>query len=180
MNKSQHYVVFDTETTGLLKPKGTAIKFQPYLVEIYVAVLNSKFEQIKEFESLVKPPVPIPDYVTKIHGITDEQVANAPYFYEIYPGLFQVFSGCKVMVAANLSFDKGVLDNELRRIKKLHSFPYSPALFCTIEQSLHLKGYRLKNSELYKIATRKELVGAHRAKADVMATIENLKWLKSK
>ena len=56
-------------------------------------------------------------------------------------------------------------------------FPYAPIQFCTLEQSMHIKGHRLKNSELYTIATGKEIENAHQAKADVLATYESYKWL---
>lgn len=172
------YAVTDTETTGLLEPEGTDLNLQPHIIEVYVAILNSKLELVKEFESLIKPPIPIPKYITKINGITDEMVAHAPAYMEVYRDISQVFLGCHTMVAANLSFDLGMLKLENERIGKLFNFPYPPIHFCAIEQSMHLKGYRLKNSELYELATGNQLVGAHRAKNDVLATIESFKWLK--
>ena len=45
---------------------------------------------------------------------------------------------------------------------------------------MHIRGHRLKNGELYKIATGKELIGAHKAKNDVLATYESYLWLKSR
>jgi DNA polymerase III epsilon subunit family exonuclease len=173
---NKYYVVFDTETTGLLEPMGTALYLQPHVIEIYAAALDKNFNLVQEFESFVKPSISIPKHITKINGITDEMVANAPTFAEILKPLSDVFSGCSEVVAANLSFDLGILRTELKRNKRTMVCP--SLYFCTIEQSMHLKGYRLSNDKLYKIATGKELIGAHRAKADVMATIENLKFLK--
>lgn len=170
--------VFDQETTGLLKPKGTDIIQQPHVTEIYAMKVSDDGVLIKEFESLVKPPVPIPDFLEKQIGITNEMVANAPTFLEIYKKIIEVFFGSHTVVAHNLSFDEGVLIYELTRIGKQFHFPYPPIKFCTVEQSLHLKGYRLKNNELYKLATGKDLEGAHRAKIDVQATYESYKWLK--
>lgn len=172
------YIIFDTETTGLIEADGTELILQPHIIEIYAVVLDSNFDKRKEFESLIRPPVPIPKYITKINKIDDSMVANSPTFQEVFSDIAKTFFGCHTMVAANLSFDLGMLKLELERCGKLWNFPYPPIHYCTIEQSKHLAGYRLKNSELYKIATGKELVGAHRAKADVLATVENFKWLK--
>jgi hypothetical protein len=71
-----------------------------------------------------------------------------------------------------------MLITELQRLGKEYHFPYPPSKFCVIEQSMHLKGYRLKNSELYKLATGKTIEDIHRARADLMATYEIYKWLK--
>ena len=170
--------VFDTETTGLIEAMGTDLKFQPHIIEIYIAILNSSFKQVDEYQTLIKPPIPIPAYITKINGIDDAMVEKAPEFPEVFPKIAKTFLGCHTMVAANLTFDLGMLRLDLERCGKLFSFPYPPMPFCTMEQSMHLRGHRLKNKELYKIATGKDLVNAHRAKNDVMATIESFKWLK--
>ena len=170
--------IFDQETTGLLKSKGSDILHQPYLTEIYAMQVDSKGSLIKEFGTLIKPPIPIPSFLEKQIGITNEMVSTAPTFIQVYKKIIEVFFCSHTVVAHNLSFDEGILINELKRIGKEHHFPYPPIKFCTVEQSMHIKGYRLKNSELYTLATGKEIVGAHRAKVDVLATYESYKWLK--
>ena len=172
--------IFDQETTGLLKAKGSDILHQPHLTEIYAMQVDEKDNLIREFETLIKPPIPIPSFLEKQIGITNEMVANAPTFLQIYKKIIEVFFCSHTVVAHNLSFDEGVLINELKRIGKEHHFPYPPIKFCTVEQSMYVKGFRLKNSELYKIATGKDIVGAHRAKNDVLATYESYKWLKGR
>jgi len=172
--------IFDSETTGLLRAKGSDILHQPHLTEIYAMQVDEKNNLIREFGTLIKPPIQIPNFLEKAIGITNEMVVNAPTFLQIYKKIIEVFFCSHTVVAHNLSFDEGVLINELKRIGKEHHFPYPPIKFCTVEQSMHIKGHRLKNSELYKIATGKEMVGAHRAKADVLATYESYKWLRSK
>lgn len=171
--------IFDLETTGLVKAKGTDIIHQPYITEFFGIKVNNNLEIVKEFETYVKPPVPIPHYIEKMIGITNETVAGAPSFSSCYRNIVDIFFGSHTAVAHNLIFDEEVLVCELRRIGKEHHFPYPPIKFCTVEQSLHLKGHRLKNSELYRIATGNEIVGAHKARNDVMATFESYKWLRS-
>lgn len=172
-------VGIDTETTGLLEPIGTDLNLQPHIIEICAVQIDPKTEEIiKEVNTLIKPPIPIPAYITKINGITDEMVKTFPTFVEVYKEIIEIFLGAREVFAANLAFDEGMLITELQRLGKEYHFPYPPSKFCVIEQSMHLKGYRLKNSELYKLATGKTIEGIHRARADLMATYEVYKWLK--
>ena len=121
-----------------------------------------------------------PGFLEKQIGITNQMVVKAPTFIEIYKKITEVFFRSHTVVAHNLTFDEQVLITELKRIGKEYHFPYPPIKFCTVEQSMHIRGYRLKNSELYKLTTGKEIIGAHRAKNDVLATFESYKWLRRK
>ena len=175
-------IFLDTETTGLLQPLGTDTKYQPYIVEVCAIRTNDHFQITGEFISFIKPPIPIPEKLTKnVHKISDQMVKNSPIFFSIYRSLCEIFLGCHTFVAHNAPFDIGMLFFELSRIEKICQFPWPPINFCTTEQSLHLKGYRLSLKELYQIATGKEEIeNAHRAKNDVLALIECYKWLRKK
>lgn len=170
--------ILDLETTGLVRAKGSDQLHQPHITEFYAMQVLENGAMVREFETLIKPPIPIPKFLEKQIGVTNEMVANAPTFLQVYKKIINVFFQSHTVVAHNLSFDEEVLIIELRRIGKEHHFPYPPIKFCTVEQSMHIKGHRLTNSELYKIATGKDMVGAHRAKNDVLATYESYKWLK--
>lgn len=170
--------IFDLETTGLLKPKGADIMHQPHITEFYGMQVDNSGKIRRDFHSYVKPPIPIPSHIERLIGITNEMVRDAPAFIEVFQDITRVFFCSHTVVAHNLTFDEGVLINELKRIGKEYHFPYPPIKFCTVEQSMHIKGHRLKNSELYELATGKEIVGAHEAKNDVLATYESYKWLK--
>ena len=173
-------IFVDTETTGLLQPTGTEMQYQPHLIEICAIKTNDKLDVIGKFNSFIKPPIPIPEKLTKtVHGISDKMVEKAPIFIEVYRPLCELFLGCHTFVAHNASFDLGMLFVELRRLNSVHKFPWPPIHFCTVEQTLHFKGYRLKLAELYELATdNKEIPGAHRAENDVLALIECYRWLK--
>ncbi len=170
--------IFDLETTGLIKAKGSDQLHQPHITEFYGMQVDDSFKLIKDFDTLIKPPIPIPSFLEKQIGITNKMVANSPTFIQVYKQITNVFWKSHTSVSHNLTFDEGVLITELRRIGKEHHFPYPPIKFCTVEQSMHLKGHRLKNSELYELATGKEMGLKHRAKADVLATFESFKFLK--
>ena len=169
--------VIDTETTGLIEADGTDIRLQPYITEICAIQFDDKDRIIKKLNTLVKPPIPIPEHITKITGLTDSHVKNAPTFAGVFKELVEVFFCSHTIVAHNLSFDEGMLILELKRLGKEHHFPYPPIKFCTVEQSMWVKGHRLKNAELYKEATAKDIENAHRAENDVLATYESYKWL---
>ncbi|NQY68165.1 MAG: 3'-5' exonuclease [Flavobacteriales bacterium] len=69
------YSIVDVETSGF-GPKGNKI------TEIAIYIFYGKII-IDEYHSLVNPECSIPYQITRITGITDETVANAPKFYEI-------------------------------------------------------------------------------------------------
>lgn len=178
---SKKLLIFDTETTGLLPRKGSDLRLYPHMAEIYaMQVDEASGELIKEINTLIKIPIPMPHHLTKkVHGISDEMLADKPTFLEIWKDIAEVFKGADVMIAANASFDEGVLVHELMRIGKEWRFPYPPEVYCTQVHSRYITNRFISNSKLYLHATGKELTGAHRAKADVMATYTNYKWLKS-
>jgi len=172
-------IILDTETTGLLQPEGTELVYQPHIIEICAIRLNDSFQKTGEIITLVKPPIPISKKITHITNISDDMVKKSPSFPKLYRPLVDLFLGCHTFVAHNATFDIGMLKLELSRIEKLFNFPWPPIHFCTVEQSLHLKGHRLKLSELYELATGKpEIEDAHRAEADVNALIDCYRWLK--
>lgn len=172
-------IILDTETTDLTKPEETNLSFQPHMIEIYChkVTADKRMKFISSFHSLVKPPIPIPRFITKHTGIDDYTVKKAHSFLKISDKLIQFFLGCETMVAHNLSFDLNIIRYELQRIGKEFNFPYPINHHCSVEMSRHIKGYRLKNSELYDLAKGKPIEGSHRAKADVMATFSNYKFL---
>ena len=172
-------IVIDTETTGLLKPEGTELIYQPYIIEVCAIRINNSFQRVGELITLVKPPIPISKKITSITHITDDMVKKSPSSPKLYRPLVDLFLGCHTLVAHNATFDVGMLKLELSRIEKQFNFPWPPIHYCTVEQSLHLKGHRLKLSELYELATGEtEIKDAHRAEADVIALVESYRWLK--
>ncbi|MEO5346198.1 MAG: DNA polymerase III subunit epsilon [Magnetococcus sp. YQC-9] len=103
-------IALDTETTGLSTSKGDRI------VEIGCVELI----QMRKGESrqwYINPERPIPAEATRIHGITDEQVADKPIFKKIAEE-FLAFIGTDPLVIYNASFDLGFLNAELGRIKR--------------------------------------------------------------
>ena len=190
-NDKDTMIVFDSETTGLLQPDGCKLEKQPYVIEIYAAKINSKFKIVDEFESLVKAPVPISEFITELTGITQQMLdgtegleethplyfPKAPEFIEIYDDLCNFWEGSHAMCAHNLMFDFSMLKNELKRHELNYKFPWPKEWVCTVEASFAINNRRMKLATLYKTATGKTMLDSHRAKADVLPTIESLQYL---
>lgn len=163
-------IITDTETTGLVKPVPTDLIYQPFMTEIYACKINEDFEFIDEFESMVKPPIPISPEITKITGITDADVADAPSFADIYHDLYDFFSGADIIVGQNIEFDISVIHYELMRHDWDKKFCFAKRHICTIESSYHYQNRRLNLTKLHEFLFGEAFKDSHRAKGDVMAT----------
>lgn len=170
-------IVWDTETTGLLKPDINSLEAQPYITEIHCTKLNNELEIIDEFDSLIKPPIPIPEDLERKIGITNQMVANAPEFKDVYPRLAMFWLGTERMVAHNLAFDRTMLSNELLRIERQLHFPWPMQHICTVQKSMYLEQRRINLTKLHEYATGTAFEGAHRAIHDVHALVRCFRWL---
>lgn len=102
LDRKPYYL--DTETTGL---RGDA--------EIVDLALIGPDGDIL-IDTLVRPTSPIPAEATKIHGITNEMIIDAPGFSEIVPGLVALTKD-KMVVIYNASFDQRMLRQSARANK---------------------------------------------------------------
>jgi DNA polymerase-3 subunit alpha (Gram-positive type) len=168
-------LLFDTETTGLLKPKASPLSSQPEIIEIYALkvqedVVDGKrtFLVLGELESFIKPSKPLPAEIPKITGITDSMLEGAPSFAQLQPKITEFFFGAHRIVAHNLAFDRGMLVNELSRLDKQFHFPWAPSHICTVEKSMKYEQRRLNLTRLHEELFGEGFPGAHRAKNDVL------------
>jgi len=162
--------IFDTETTGLLKPRAAGIESQPYITEIYVVQIDEDFNIIKEVNSYINIPVPVPDFITRITGIKDSDLVGAPTFEELLPVLKDIFEGSTEMVAHNLSFDKSMVGNQVIRAG-IKEFPFPKIETCTVIKSMCLEQRRISLTRLHELLLGKGFPNAHRAKSDVQALV---------
>lgn len=102
------FVFFDVETTGISPAFGHRI--------CELALVQWRENKIQAtFHSLVNPGRSISPAASAINNITDDMVANAPYFHEIV-GEITRFINEAVIVGHNVSFDLGFLNAHLRCI----------------------------------------------------------------
>ena len=164
-------IVFDTETTGLTRPVGSNINMQPYMTEICAIRMDENWNEIARVDTLIKPPIPVPELITKITGISDETVKNAPSFINVYDELYDLFFGVKNVIGHNVNFDLSILKYELFRHDLEYKFSYPKNHICTVQNSKHYFNKRLKLAQLHEHLFNKGFADAHRAINDVKATI---------
>ena len=171
----RHWLVFDTETTGLTLPSEAALKDQPRIIEFAVALVDGEANAVlSEHSWLIYPECGLSDEITKITGLTDADLKGKPTFAQVLPEIVKVFLGVQGLVAHNLPFDRQMLVNELRHCGKEFAFPYPPNQMCTVSAYHHLKGRNMRLIELYEDVIGKPLAQTHRALDDVRALVEIL------
>jgi len=174
-------ILLDFETTGLTGTDALPVEKQPRIIEATFSKVDDKtLKEIDNRTMMINPLTPISDEVTKITTITWAMLKNQQPFPYHYDTICQFFLGQSTMVAHNCEFEGRMLANELLLIGKVCHFPWPPRRICTVEASQHILKRRLRLGELYKMATGKELKGAHRTKVDVEALRVCLLWLKKK
>ncbi|NOD45979.1 MULTISPECIES: exonuclease domain-containing protein [unclassified Ruegeria] len=104
------FVVFDTETTGLLPHKDEIVQIGA------VRVLNGKIVQGEHLDMLVDPGIPIPPASTKVHKVSDRMVQGAPDITEA-GRVFHQFARDAVIVAHNAPFDMAFLRRHAKRME---------------------------------------------------------------
>lgn len=154
----------DLETTGVNFAKDR-------IVEIAVLKLMPD-GQVHEKQTRVNPMIPIPPAVTAIHGITDEDVKDAPTFEQIAKQYFIFLDECDLAGFNSTRFDFPILLEEFHRAGVI--FDISTRKFIDVQRIYHVMEPR-NLAAAYRYYCEKELVGAHGAMADVKATFEVLK-----
>jgi len=171
-------IIFDTETTGLLKSSIVDLDQQPKIIEFAAIKLNDQtLEEVDRIEFLVNPGYSLPKEIIKITGLNDSDLVDAKPFTDYYEPLVHFFLGEKYLIAHNVSFDVGMLTTELSRMGRLTQFPWPPIQICTVNKTMKIKGYRLKLSILYSHLFGEDFKEAHRAMNDVMALVRCVKTL---
>lgn len=177
IERPENTMLFDLETTGLLRPEIANISNQPRIIEICLFILDANNKIINKQTSLIDPGldegVRISKEVTKNTNITAKMLRNKPKFEDFCENLWLIIASCKRIVAHNVMFDVGVLDYEFQRYgKHIHSWP---ELICTVEHSECLFGKRPKMSELYTFCTDKPYKQSklHRAEYDTELLYES-------
>lgn len=169
------HLIFDTETTDLIKPSAADLKSQPKIIEIGLIEIHADSGVATIFDEtswLINPGEKVTDEITKITSITNDMLVGKPSFIDILPELERKFLGVYGLVCHNLPFDIGVLIAELRRAGREHAFPYPPHQLCTVSAYSFIKGHNLKLVDLYKHVMGKELAQTHRALDDARALAE--------
>ena len=158
MTKKRLYAVVDLETTGGL-PKRDKI------TEVAIILFDGQ-DIIEEYQSLINPERSIPPSISRITGISNEMVAEAPKFYEVAKKVIEMTEGA-IFVAHNVRFDYQFLRYEFRSL----GYTFTRRNLCTVRLSRkafpRIKSYSLGNLIRY---FNIKVVHRHRAYDDAKAT----------
>ena len=121
---------------------------------------------------MFNPGQKIEPIITKITGITNDDLAEAPTFKQQWHEIRPWFQVADVLIAHNLPFDAYLLATELNHCGELEDFTWPAALLCTAQLYEPLWGYRPKLLELYERVLGEPLDQTHRALDDVQALVD--------
>ena len=163
-------VVFDIETTGLSNRTCKIIEIG--------AVKIKAGKIIDKFNIFVDPECTIPEEITKLTSITNEDVKGAPKEREAIE-MFLEFAGEELLIAHNANFDIGFI----RVAAERHEIPFNNPYLDTLGLSRYVNP-ELKNHKLDTIVEHYKIGDFHHHRAsddaEVLARIfiEMLKRLK--
>ena len=161
--------VFDTETTGLLQNPLAPLETHSRIIELYGAVVDDSGNVLDEIEFLCNPGVEIDAKITKITGLTSDDLKDEPPFGMFVDDVDRILRSCDAVVAHNLTFDQRMIEAEFRRLGRDVVWP--SLQYCTVEQTEYFAGRRLKLVELHEHLFGEKFKNAHRARHDVEALV---------
>jgi len=156
-------VFFDLETTGTDHAKDR-------IIELACVKLNPDGTR-DTFVRRLNPGIPIPPSATAIHGITDEDVKDAPSFRQVAHQLYEWMKHCDLGGYNASKFDLPLLAEEFLRAGMQVDFTERHLVDV---QQIFFKMESRSLSAAYNFYCNKTLENAHSAEADILATIEVL------
>ncbi|MFW5792708.1 MAG: exonuclease domain-containing protein [Bacteroidota bacterium] len=163
LNLTRPLAFFDLETTGVNVVLDR-------IVEISVFKVNPDNSN-ETVNAIINPKRPIPEEVTAIHGISNEDVKDKPTFAEFAPKLEKFLKNCDLAGYNSNKFDVPMLMEEFLRCGI--NFDIKSRRLIDVQNIFHKMEPRTLKAA-YKYYCGKELINAHEAEADTRATYEIL------
>ncbi len=156
-------IFFDLETTGVDTSRDRIVEISMVKIDV---------DGSKEVKTRrINPEMHIPEEASEVHGIYDEDVANEPTFKQIAKSLAKFIEGCDFGGFNSNRFDLPVLVEEFMRAGV--DVDFKRRKYVDVQNIFHKKEQRTLVAA-YKFYCDKDLVGAHSAEADTLATYEVL------
>jgi DNA polymerase-3 subunit epsilon len=154
------FAIVDIETCG------GKFEFQKGRIIEIAIVVHDGLSVVKSFSSLINPECYIAPNFTRISGITNEMVADAPKFHEVAKDILEFTEGC-VFVAHNVNFDYSFVRDEFASL----GYKYRRDTICTVRLSRKF----LPGKDSYSLgklcaSLGIEVQNRHRALGDAEAT----------
>lgn len=156
-------VVFDLEATGLNKR-----------VDRIVSLALVRYEPVGTAEKvhyLINPTIPIPPEVSELHGITDEDVKDAPTFEEMAGIIERHFEGADLAGYNVLGYDIQMLTEEFARAGREFSMEGRRVLDA---QRIFFRNEPRDLTAALRYYCGQDHTDSHDAMGDVLATIQVL------
>ncbi|MDY6800880.1 MAG: exonuclease domain-containing protein [Bacteroidota bacterium] len=159
------YAIIDIETTGLSPQRNK-------ITEIAIFIHDGD-KIVNEFSTLINPECFISANITRLTGITNEMVADAPKFWEVAKDIVLLTEG-KTFVAHNASFDYNFIRHEFKSL----GYDFKREKLCTVQLSRKIIPKR-KSYSLGKLCYELNIPvnGRHRAAGDALATVKLFEYL---
>jgi DNA polymerase-3 subunit epsilon len=156
------FAIIDIETCGS--------KFElrkGRIIEIAILV-HDGLQVVERYSTLVNPECHISSYFTRISGITNDMVADAPTFPQIAKKVLELTEDA-IFVAHNVGFDYSFVQDEFRSL----GYKYRRETLCTVRLSRKL----IPGLRSYSLGKLCESLGIdvydrHRALGDAEATVK--------
>ncbi|MDR2466803.1 MAG: 3'-5' exonuclease [Prevotellaceae bacterium] len=163
LNLKRPIIIFDLEATGLNLATDRIVE---------ISTIKVSIDGKEEVESRkINPGMHIPKESSDIHGITDEDVKDAPSFKDIAKRLMLYIEGCDLAGYNLFKFDIPLLAEEFLRAGL--NVDLRKRKVVDVQNIFHKMEQRTL-SAAYKFYCNKKLENAHNAEADTRATYEVL------
>lgn len=154
------FAIIDIETCG-----GKFEFRRGHIIDICI-LIHDGLQVVDKFSTLINPQCNITPFYTKLSGITNEMVKDAPTFPEVAKKIVEMTEG-KIFVAHNVGFDYGFVKDEFAAL----GYKYKRETLCTVRLSRKLIPGKLS----YSLGNLCDSLGIenkarHRAEGDAEAT----------
>ena len=154
------FAIIDIETCG------GKFDFEKSRITEICVVLHDGLQVTEVFTSLINPGCYIGSNFTRITGISNEMVADAPRFHEIASKILELTTD-RIFVAHNVNFDYGFIKEEFASL----GYKYKRETLCTVRLSRKL----MPGKQSYSLGKLCDSIGIqienrHRAEGDAVAT----------
>lgn len=164
INLTRPLIFLDLETTGVDVANDRIVEYS------FLKLNPDGTEEIRT--ERINPTIPIPLATSKIHGIYDKDVADAPTFSQVAKSMASFIGNADFAGYNSLKFDIPLLFEEFLRVEI--DLDMSKRKHVDIQNIFHKMEQRTLVAA-YKFYCNKELINAHSAEADTIATFEVFK-----
>ncbi len=154
------FAIVDIETCG------SSFEYRKGRITDICIVIHDGLQIVDKFSTLINPECHIASFYSKLTGITDEMVADAPKFHEVAKKILELTEN-RIFVAHNVGFDYNFIREEFASL----GYKYKREKLCTVRLSRKL----IPGKVSYSLGNLCESLGIenearHRAEGDAVAT----------